>query len=515
MTQTRLRAALASQMAPASENRFLTPRDRPRVAVFTSSRLPAKWDQALLARVQHLVAALDADVRFFHSAVEPDVDATPADLALLDCTMTVPGNDLIATADRDHFEQTSPELLVESLRAIESHVGDSADPALEHSLRAALSMVRYAKAWAPDLLISFHLFDGSLAASLCRAMLGSPRLMYVDHELGEQKLARLWPWHVAQTDLLVLGERARGLEAQAKKCTRGIEVTTAEDPHLEKRLRSMLCHKARPSTTPTNKAFVTSRREQPRLPSKPFVVVGAERTGSNMLVGLLESHAAIKSYGEIFNPRQIDHDKIDGALPASADRTRLLALRREDPGAFHRRVVELAAEEGFKFVGFKLLYYHGCISNSVIDHLTSVPELRVIHLKRKNRLARWISHQRARETDSWFKNKGDRSNGDAPGKITLSLDTTLRDFLQMELYEERADATFADLPMLEVYYEQLANDPRGECLRVLEFLGAGASELCVGTRKTGDRDPGNMVDNWEEIRPRLLRTRWGEWARPR
>lgn len=500
-------------MSPASENRFLTPTDRPRVAVFASSRFPAEWDKPVLARVQQLVAALDADVRFFHTAVQPGVEANPEDLALLDRAMTVPGYAQIAAADRDHFEQTSPDRLAESLRAIEALVGDTADPALEHPLRAALSMARYAKAWAPDLWISYQLSDGSLAASLCRAMLGSPRILFVDHEPGERALARLWPWHVAQTDLLVVGERARDLEARAKECKPDIAVTTAADPDIESRVRSLLREKARPSPTPASSAFATAPQEQPRLASKPFVVVGAERTGSNMLVGLLESHAAIKSYGELFNPRQIDRDHIDGALPAHADRASLTALRREDPGAFHRRMVELGAEEGFQLVGFKLLYYHGCISNAVIDHLVSAPELRVIHLKRKNRLARWISHRRASETDSWFKKRDDRSTRDAPGKITLSVDTTLRDFLQMELYEERTDATFAGLPLLEVHYEQLADDPRGECLRVLEFLGAGASELRVGTRKTGDQDPGNMVDNWDEIRPRLALTRWGEWAR--
>lgn len=497
-------------MSVPSPNRFLDARDRPRVAVFTSARFPAEYELAFLQRILRLGDDHDLELRFFHSSVPDELPEAPEVERLLQRSMTAPVNDRWNDADRRWFERQAPHVVEAVLAAVAEHTGMSPEEVRTHAaLRAAFSMSRLAQAWGADLLISHGHFESAAAASVGRALLGKPRVHVVHEAPCDAPLSRLWPWNAAQSDLLLHTAEMRTLieaaDAAAATCP-------LDDSAVGPRVAALIDAAERACAAPRGFPQACAPRPQRADGARPFLVLGAERTGSNMLVGMLESHPQVKSYGELFNPRLIHEDVIDGELPEGADVPQLLDLRRQDPGAFHRELVRLAADGGARAVGFKLLYYHGCIDDALVDHLTATPDLRVVHLRRRDRLGRWVSHQRASESDSWFAVKSSASRGAPAHTVSLQLGPMLNDFLMQEQQEERGDATFGHLPLMQVCYEDLTAAPQRIAAEVLEFLGVPPSDLEIRSRKTGTTDPRALIENWGELERALQRTPWRLFA---
>jgi LPS sulfotransferase NodH len=239
-------------------------------------------------------------------------------------------------------------------------------------------------------------------------------------------------------------------------------------------------------------------------------VIGAARTGSNLLIDMLLTHPDILSAGELFNPDMIEKGQLDIQLPAAIAPDEILRLRRQDPAGCHELLMTVARQRGCRAAGFKLLYYHALAENRIIDHLVSLPNLRVIHLVREDRLARWVSHERARVSDSWWV----AADGSSPqrkqvGAVELSPRLTLWDFEWQQQLEQRARATFAGSHWLELSYEQLAADLHGQSARVLDFLGVDRRSLQVTSVKQGERDPRSLIQNYPALRAVFQGSRWG------
>ena len=497
-------------MSVSYPNRFLDAHNRARVAVFTSARFPAEYEFAFLKGILRLGDEHDLDLRFFHSAVPDELRDEPEVERLLQCSMTAPVNAPWNDADRAWFERTSPAAVKEVFAAYAECTGMSPDEAWsDAAIRAAFTMARLAQAWGADLLISQGHFESAAAASIGRVLLNKPRVHAVHAPPCDALLSRLWPWNAAQSDLLLHTAEMRPLIETVGGSARAHPL---EDNALGNRITA-LCDEGAPAHDAQH-SFAVVREAAPRQANaaRPFLVLGAERTGSNMLVGMLAGHAQIKSYGELFNPRLINENVIDGVLPEGADVQQLLDMRKRDPGAFHAELVRLATGTRTRAVGFKLLYYHGCINDALVEYLTSTPDLRVVHLRRRDRLARWVSHQRASASDSWFARRSSTRNETHAQTVSLHLGEMLNDFLMQEQQEERGDATFGHLPLLQICYEDLATAPQRVSKEVLEFLDVPSSELEIHSRKTGKLDPRVLIENWEELEQGLQRTPWRRFA---
>ena len=505
-------------MSPANPNRFLQAHDRPRVAVFTSARFPAEHEQALLQRLLQLADEEQLDLRFFHSSVSDDLPATPALEELLQRSMLAPCNTPWNEADMAWFEAQHPEAVQTIFSTIAAHAGISVEEARAHPpIAAAFTMARLARAWDADLAISHGHFESGAAASICRALLGIGRAHVVRNLPSDALLARLWPWNAAQSQLLMFGPDAAPLAARSGELAPDAATCDLDHENVRRELRALLRDKRGEGRADRRPAGFGG--ESPKEPTscgvaRPFVVIGAERTGSNMLVGMLESHPEITSYGELFNRRLIGEDVLDG-VPEDYDTEHLLALRQRDQAAFYEELVRLAAERGARSVGFKLLYYHACVHGGLVEHLTSISNLHVIHLRRRDRLGRWVSHKRAAESDSWFTNQSTPRSERPTQTARLGVGETLGDFLQQAQQEERADATFGHLPLMQVYYEDLTERPGDVTADVLAFLGAAPHDLQIRSRKTGRSDPRELIENWHELGPALRRTPWRALAEPR
>ena len=233
-----------------------------------------------------------------------------------------------------------------------------------------------------------------------------------------------------------------------------------------------------------------------------FLVLCAERTGSSMLVGLLGSHKECFVAGELFNPRLIAKGHLAG-WPNPKDRE-LLALRQADPVGFISRVFEIIARRGYRAAGFKLMYQHGQKQVAATEYLVSQKDIRVIHLKRRNLLRRLLSERRAQSTDVWSETPD--ASGSPPPSVDLPFLNSASNFAHIETKQAEYEERFKSHPVLELFYEDLANDPQAVGACALEFVGLRPEgPLEIRFKKTGTDPLRQAIANYDDLKAQFLR----------
>ncbi len=237
-----------------------------------------------------------------------------------------------------------------------------------------------------------------------------------------------------------------------------------------------------------------------------FVVLGNERTGSNLLVGMLGMRPGVACAGEVFNSRAID----DGVVPWLAGDVRdaeLLRLRASDPAALLARLGHDGVAAGAGLVGCKLLYGQGMVDDRIVDAMVGDAGLRVVHLLRADRLARWLSLARARASDEWFAAAGTRPvRADEP--MPLDAQATATEFALSELQEQRFRAVFADHAVLELDYADLDQRLAESARRLGTFFGRDLGAMVPRSQKQGSRDTAAAIANFAALRDAFAGTRW-------
>jgi len=163
-----------------------------------------------------------------------------------------------------------------------------------------------------------------------------------------------------------------------------------------------------------------------------FIILTTARTGSNLLSDLLGSHPRIETLGELYNLNSLNRNERSAVL--------------QDPLGYLKCIMYSPRPVSIQVIGFKLFYYHATrqqlYANSypdnntahmhsderrqllefydhiqdnydlkvleqnlkeVWEHLRSDSELRIIHLKRRNKLAAFLSLRLALKTSHWSK----------------------------------------------------------------------------------------------------------------
>lgn len=222
-----------------------------------------------------------------------------------------------------------------------------------------------------------------------------------------------------------------------------------------------------------------------------FAIVTRPRSGSNMLVSILNGHPNVHCYGELFHPKKVQFG-LDRTRGEQTDtRPETLDSRVRDPLDFLRRV---AAGTSAPMRGFKHIVEH---NRGIVTLLAGDPELKILLLLRRDTLAEYRSRARAEQTNVWFELPGadgpDTPRPEAYRPVELSGMKFLR-FLQRK-HAEQADIddrlamASAEGRVLRVFYEELLKDAAAR-ERVLDFLGLDrsvAADLTPGTsvqRKT-------------------------------
>jgi LPS sulfotransferase NodH len=258
---------------------------------------------------------------------------------------------------------------------------------------------------------------------------------------------------------------------------------------------------------------VDTRPPAPDLAAKgavPFLILAAERTGSNLLAGLLDSHPSILAGGELFNPFLTPLREVPWRLIPKERIEEFARMRDRDPVGFLFAIYQLALDAGKTAIGFKLMYGQGDElyqrAPAVRDVLSGPPPFRLIHLTRKNLVERFVSQRRAEQTGSWQTRVGKTTNDTSRPKLTVAAHDLVADLERVENWQRVYRHAFAAHPILEIEYEELAADPQGTARRCADFLGVPpVASFEVRYAKTGTDRLEDAIENLDDLRSMLRR----------
>jgi hypothetical protein len=165
-----------------------------------------------------------------------------------------------------------------------------------------------------------------------------------------------------------------------------------------------------------------------------------------------------------------------------------------------------------KAKGFKIFYYHPLDDKygGIWDTLSSIDDLHIIHLKRRNILQTLISRKLAGIRDVWFVNSTDWLSGADRNEITVtfSVDELNEGFEQTRRWEQDGDDIFRKQPLISIYYEDLVNHQEHVFRQITEFLGVRYIPPKTNLKKQNTKAMRDTVTNFDELKSAFVATEW-------
>lgn len=216
-----------------------------------------------------------------------------------------------------------------------------------------------------------------------------------------------------------------------------------------------------------------------------FVIITRSRTGSNLLVSLLNNHPNIHSEGEVFR-------RIGG--------TSCLEIWNS---IFTSKLSRI------KYVGFKIFYYHPLDSDdiSVWNYLKEDHEIKVIHLRRENMLQTIVSRKIAGKTDVWS-SAGNNKLPLSERQIFLTAQECNSEFSKTEDNERLTRDNFSTHPFLEVTYEDLVDNNQKVMNNIFEFLGIPSFLVSSKLKKQNGESLSNLITNFNSLKQEFVNTKY-------
>jgi LPS sulfotransferase NodH len=211
---------------------------------------------------------------------------------------------------------------------------------------------------------------------------------------------------------------------------------------------------------------------------KKYIIVTRSRTGSNFLISLLNAHPNIHALGEEFS-------KIGNKSTQSIWNQ----IFCKKPKNIH-------------LVGFKLFYYHPLDSEdkSVWEIIQNDPEIRLIHLTRKNLLRTYVSREIAKKTDIWSSNEsGGKLISKELKKIEVNISQCMADIENTINWQNTFKNRFNNHRVLEINYEQLSNDTQKTMHKVFDFLETTQHPVTSELKKQNTESLSELISNYTEV----------------
>jgi len=234
-----------------------------------------------------------------------------------------------------------------------------------------------------------------------------------------------------------------------------------------------------------------------------FVIVGAPRTGSTLLVKTLNNVDGVCCHGELLGPENVrgyedGFDLVNASKSEREQRTqRLLLDRNTYPVSF----IDRALTSAHTATGFKALYsaFLRPQWHEVIAFLQTIPDIRFIHLTRKNSLRRFISEQILLEGGPNHSGAGGKS--EIPIKVYVDIDAFMHKSSQIEAQRMELSALLSKQRVLDITYEELSAATAATVARVCRFIGLTIlpSAIEPALHKVGATDLSDSVSNYQEL----------------
>jgi len=219
---------------------------------------------------------------------------------------------------------------------------------------------------------------------------------------------------------------------------------------------------------------------------KKFVIISRSRTGSTLLMALLNKHKNIICEGELF---KVLHGK------SCRD------IWDELYGKKPKRI---------KFIGFKLFYYHPFDDDKEVwDFIENDKDIAIIHLTRKHYLEAYLSQKIGEKTKQWSESKF------RPHDITLQDKVVRLDskecketFQKINTYEKETMERFKDHEVIEVDYKDLNEDKEGIVSSIFTAFQLPMEKVQVVNKKQNSESMSELIENYQELKDEFANTEW-------
>lgn len=239
---------------------------------------------------------------------------------------------------------------------------------------------------------------------------------------------------------------------------------------------------------------------------KRFVVLSSARSGSNMLVTMLDEHPEARCYGEAFNP---DYGR-------GYEKWRNRSWTRRAIGKYLQGYSMesyldslFARVDGTKVraAGFKVIYPGQFDRAPVLRYYWRTRGFKAIALTRKNLLRKYVSAQIANQDQVWSSREARQKT------VSVRIDATdlERSLRRMETVNRLILDVAREFRGMEVSYEDLIEDRSIVMGSICRFLGIRMEDAASVKPRTARQNPAHLselIENYEEVRELLMGTRY-------
>jgi LPS sulfotransferase NodH len=222
-----------------------------------------------------------------------------------------------------------------------------------------------------------------------------------------------------------------------------------------------------------------------------FVILCVGRVGSEHLVSLLDSHPDITCFSELFAPAwAVEYQGGTLSVPHFAE------TAHEHPLGYWQELTKGLATpvNGLKLPGSSI------DAHPDAAELIANPEVRIIRLTRRNRLAQYVSVYLALDSGVWHSTQG----GYGKDKIRVNVRDCLAGLDQIAQQEAALDELARGRNVFELAYEELVRGQRMDELQA--FLGVRPRKLASRYERLRARPISEVIENLDELTAALAGT---------
>ncbi|MHA7842311.1 MAG: hypothetical protein ACX93I_03260 [Winogradskyella sp.] len=217
-----------------------------------------------------------------------------------------------------------------------------------------------------------------------------------------------------------------------------------------------------------------------------FVVISTSRTGSTLVMALLNNHKNVICDGELFK-------NLNGN-----------SCKYVWDNFFNHK------PKNTKQVGFKLFYSHPRDDDKTVwDIIQNDKNIKIIHLMRKNILRIFLSQRIGIKTKRWTENVNRPHNISLESKkVDIDFQECADAFNKITDYQNKTKEMFKNHDYLEVYYEDIVDNREFELDRIFRFLDVEKMEVTANNKKQNPESFDELINNYTELKNKFANTKW-------
>ena len=236
-----------------------------------------------------------------------------------------------------------------------------------------------------------------------------------------------------------------------------------------------------------------------------FVIAATQRTGSTMLVTLLDSHPRVLCLGESFKcstgNTALHHQEKSYAVfrnKTMGNRLQHYLRRKTQVKGYLDR---LYATTNFDAIGFKMMYNQSMQFPSLVPYLMS-NNIRVIHISRDNPLEVLVSLQTARARRLFHSREHVKVE-----PVVIPLVGLTKQLEKIRQYNRKWTEVFSENhPYLKIDYNSFSLERDHHVERILDFLQLEQQKLSTPLVKINPADFSLAIKNYHQVKDYLINT---------